>query len=137
MTDYLNYQGSELAKGLLLFSKGEKILKTDIDAINYLKIFGANCFGNKLDKKSFVERVKWVDKNILNIKNFYNGELLSKSDSKILFLAFCFEYNRWLDCLDNSETTHFTSYLPIQLDATCNGYQHLAMLGLNSSLANH
>jgi DNA-directed RNA polymerase len=58
MTDYLNYQGSELAKGLLLFSKGEKILKTDKDAINYLKIFGANCFGNKLDKKSFVERIK-------------------------------------------------------------------------------
>lgn len=73
ITEYLNYQGSELAKGLLLFSKGEKILKTDLNAINYLKIFGANCFGNKLEKKSFIERVKWIDDNTENIINFYNG----------------------------------------------------------------
>jgi len=57
-TSYLNYQGTELAKALLLFSKGEKILKTDQESINYLKIFGANCFGNKLDKKSANDRIK-------------------------------------------------------------------------------
>ncbi len=134
-TDYLNYQGSELAKALLLFSNGEKILKTDTSSIDYLKLFGANCFGNKLDKKSAIDRLSWVNDNIDNIRNFKNGVLLHQAENKLLFIAFCFEYNRWLDCLDNSNSTYFVTYLPIQLDATCNGYQHLAMLGLNSSLA--
>lgn len=49
MTEYLNYQSIELAKGLLNFSKGEKVSLNDKKAIAYLKIFGANCFGNKVD----------------------------------------------------------------------------------------
>jgi DNA-directed RNA polymerase len=57
-TNYLNYQGTDLAKSLLLFAKGEKILKSDTNSIDYLKIFGANCYGNKLDKKSFNDRLK-------------------------------------------------------------------------------
>ena len=87
MTEYLNYQGSELAKSLLLFSKGEKVYKTDIESINFLKIFGANCFGNKLDKASFVDRIKWVEDNIENIKKFDNGILISKSENKLLFIS--------------------------------------------------
>jgi DNA-directed RNA polymerase len=65
---------------------------------------------------------------------------LSKAENKLLFLvrskkqAFCFEYNRWLNNLD-SNSTHFITYLPIQLDATCNGYQHLSMLSLDHKLA--
>jgi DNA-directed RNA polymerase len=54
----LNYQGNELAKALLLFSKGEKVLKTDLSSIEYLKLFGANCFGNSIDKKSREDRLK-------------------------------------------------------------------------------
>jgi DNA-directed RNA polymerase len=54
--NYLNYQGIELAKSLLLFGEGKKIDKTDKNSINYLKIYGANCYG--LDKKSFKDRQK-------------------------------------------------------------------------------
>jgi hypothetical protein len=60
MVEYLNYQGIELAKSLLEFKIGEKIYLNDELSINYLKIFGANCFGggaDKLDKKSFNDRV--------------------------------------------------------------------------------
>ena len=52
ISQYLNYQSNELAKSLLLFSKGEKLYKNDVVAINYFKAYGANCFGNKLDKMS-------------------------------------------------------------------------------------
>lgn len=50
---------------------------------------------------------------------------------------YLFEFNRWLDCLDNSNTTHFITYQPIQLDATCNGYQHISMLVQDLNLAKH
>jgi DNA-directed RNA polymerase len=52
MSEYLNYQSNELAKSILLFSKGEKLMKTDTRGIHYFKAYGANCYGNKLDKKS-------------------------------------------------------------------------------------
>jgi DNA-directed RNA polymerase len=52
-----------------------------------------------------------------------------------LFIAFCFEYNRWLQVLSNNEIEYFHTYLPIQLDATCNGYQHLSLLSLDYRLA--
>ena len=35
MADYLNYQGIELAKSLLLFSKGDKVSKCDNESINF------------------------------------------------------------------------------------------------------
>jgi DNA-directed RNA polymerase len=62
--EYLNYQSTDLAKSLLLFAKGDKILKSDIYSINYLKIFGANCYGNKLDKKSFEDRILFIIKSL-------------------------------------------------------------------------
>jgi len=127
MTEYLNYQGSELAKSLLLFSKGEKVYKTDIESINFLKIFGANCFGNKLDKASFLDRIKWVEDNIENIKKFDNGILISKSENKLLFISFCFEFNNYLNSL-RENLPYFITHLPVQLDASCNGFQHLTFL---------
>jgi hypothetical protein len=59
VVEYLNYQGIELAKSLLEFSVGEKIYinETNSEAINFLKIFGANCYGNKIEKKSFNDRI--------------------------------------------------------------------------------
>ena len=127
MADYLNYQGTELAKSLLLFSKGEKIFKEDKDSINFLKIFGANCFGNGINKKSFFDRVNWVNENEENILNFRNGVLIEKAESKLLFIAFCFEFIKFKQSLNNNDT-FYISYFPIQLDATCNGYQHLSLL---------
>jgi DNA-directed RNA polymerase len=120
MTEYLKYQGSELAKALLLFSKGEWVKITDTSSINYLKIFGANSFGNKIKKLSFFDRVKWVEDNEDNIINFENGTLISKAEDKLLFISFCFEYNNYLNALKNN-SPYFVTHLPIQLDATCNG----------------
>lgn len=133
VSQYLNYQSTELAKSLLLFSKGEKLYKSDKASINYLKAYGTNCYGNKLYKMSWKNRCEWVDKNLDNI-NFKNGKLIKKAEKKLLFTAFCFEYTKFLDCL-NSTSDYFETHLPIQLDATCNGYQHLSLLSLDHDLA--
>lgn len=82
-----------------------------------------------------MDRIKWVDDNLENIINFNNGVLISQADNKLLFIAFCFEYNRWLECCNNKDVSYFITYLPIQLDATCNGFQHLSLLSLNAKLA--
>ena len=78
ISEYLNYQSIELAKSLLLFSHTERLYKWDEKSIGYLKAYGANCFGNKLDKASWKSRSKWVDDNLDKIVNFRNGELIVK-----------------------------------------------------------
>jgi hypothetical protein len=121
MTEYLKYQGTELAKALLLFAEGEQVNTLDNLSINYLKIFGANSFGNKIEKLSFSDRVKWIEDNLYDIINFDNGILIYKAENKLLFISFCFEYNNYLNALNNN-LPYFITHLPIVLDATCNGW---------------
>jgi DNA-dependent RNA polymerase len=151
IVEYLNFQGIELAKSLLEFSVGEKVYlnesahvqqlrssraqhsqhcesgESELDPINYLKIFGANCYGNKLEKKSFNDRISWVEDNLEDIINFRNGVLLNKAENKLLFLSFCFEFNKYIQAL-NQKADFFITNLPIQFDAAVNGFQHLTLL---------
>lgn len=48
--------------------------------------------------------------------------------NKILFLAFCIEYSRWYYYLFSGQNEPLKTYFPIQLDGTCNGFQHMALL---------
>ena len=134
ITDYFDYQKNDLAKGLISFSKPGMWYKTDTDVIKYFKGFGANMFGDNLDKKSLNHRVNWVEDNTENILNFENNDMVNKAENKTCFVSFCFEYKRFIDFMNNNESKVFYSYLPIQLDATCNGYQHLSLLTRENNL---
>lgn len=125
--NYLNYQSNELAKSLISFVHPGKIKRNDNVAISYFKAYGAICYGNGLEKKSLNKRVQWIDENIKDIINYKDGYLIQKAKNKCLFLAFCIEYTRFYKFLQ-SDSIEFETYLPIQLDATCNGFQHLALL---------
>jgi len=57
-TDHFDYQKSDLAKGLILFANPGIINKYDEEVIKYFKAYGANMYGNNLDKKSLNYRVK-------------------------------------------------------------------------------
>ena len=127
-TDHFDYQKSDLAKGLILFANPGIINKYDEEVIKYFKAYGANMYGNNLDKKSLNYRVKWTNENSDALINFENNDIVNKAENKVCFISFCFEYKRFMDFMNNNDSVVFHTYLPIQLDATCNGYQHLALL---------
>lgn len=135
VTEYLNYQSTELAKALLLFSKPNPIYRFGNEmGLLYFKVYGANCFGNKKDKLSTKDKGEWVDSNIEKIINYENGELIEQPENKFLFTAFCVEFKKWWNFYNRSSDTFFNTHLPIQLDAACNGFQHLVLLSGETNL---
>ena len=132
--NYFNYQSNELSKSLISFSIPGKLKIKDTTAIEYFKAYGANCYGNGLDKKSINRRVSWINDNFNDIINYKNGKLLKKAKNKSLFLAFCMEYIRFNVFLCEENSLIFDTYIPIQMDATCNGFQHLALLSNETKL---
>ncbi|KAI9498534.1 hypothetical protein BDB00DRAFT_730356, partial [Zychaea mexicana] len=120
----LNSQGSELARSLLLFKKGNVLSE---NGLNSLKVYGANAFG--LNKLSITKRLEWVDQHFSEILDLNPG-LSRKADEPMLFLAFYFELQGY-----NKDPLNFIFRLPIYLDATCNGVQHLAAMVSDFDLA--
>ncbi len=119
----LQPQGSDLAKGLLYFSRGKPL--NNEKAIEWFKIQGANVYG--YDKECYKKRTEWVDLHSVEIKQYAQDPLQyrgwAEADKPFQFLAWCFEYSDWTS---NPDT--FKSRLPIQLDGTCNGLQHYSAL---------
>lgn len=132
--NYLNYQANELSKALLLFAEAGIINRNNMDSVIYLKSYGANCYGGSIAKASSKSKLEWVDKNIDNIINYDNGILLNKAKDRLLFLSFCMEYKRFYNFIINENVMEFHTYLPVQLDATCNGFQHMALLSDEDTL---
>lgn len=128
-TSYLKYQGSDLAKALLLFDGPGIIKRNDVSRdASFLMVFGANCFSSSLSRLSYNIIIAWVQDNSADIIDYENGKLLKKSKNKILFLSFCLQYVRYNNFINVESLSEFNTYLPIQLDATCNGFQHLTLL---------
>lgn len=119
----LHPQGSDLAKGLLKFGEGKPI--KDKKAKEWFYIHGANMYG--YDKVSYTERVKWVEEHREEIIQYATLPLLyrgwTESDKPFQFLAWCFEFYSF-----NVNPNEFITYIPVQLDGTCNGLQHYSAL---------
>ena len=113
----LQPQGNDLAKGLLMFGKGEP-LRTE-EAVRWLMIHGANNFG--VDKVSYDDRVKWVKEHEQEILGYAQNPIenqgWAEADKPFQFLAFCFEYDNYKQNGLNAIT-----HLPVYVDGTCNGF---------------
>lgn len=120
---YLNPQGPDLSKGLLLFAKG-KALAT-MEAVRWLAIHGSNTFGN--DKVSLDARYSWVLENQHRILEVAQDPLTQTwwqgADSPFCFLAFCFEWQGYVN-----DGLTFVSHIPIAMDGSCNGLQLFSLM---------
>jgi DNA-directed RNA polymerase, mitochondrial len=125
--EVLNWQGSDLCRGVLTFAEGKPL---GLIGLRWLRIHGANVFGH--DKLNLDDRIKWVLGHEPLFRQIAatpldNVELWASSPKKAWQrLAFCFEYVTALDCPKGPEA--YASSLPVSIDGTCNGLQHFAAL---------
>ena len=123
---FLNPQGADAAKGLLLFSEAKPV-ETE-EARLWLAVQGANVWGN--DKVSLEERLAWVleqEAAIIAIaESPYDNRMWFDADRPWQFLAFCFEWAAYR----HTEATGgvFFSRLPVAMDGTCNGLQIFSLM---------
>ncbi|WP_018123401.1 DNA-directed RNA polymerase [Desulfovibrio oxyclinae] len=120
---FLNPQGNDASKGLLLFAHGKAI--ENEEAARWLAIHGANVWGE--DKVSLDARYQWVQDNeemILAIaENPLDVTEWAKADKPWQFLAFCFEWAGFLRA-----GYGFVSHLPVAMDGSCNGLQIFSLM---------
>ncbi len=121
--NFLNPQGTDLAKALLTFAHGKPI-ETE-KAAHWLAIQGANVYGH--DKVSLDERVQFIEAMNDDICRVADDPLSNlewtEADKPWQFLAFCFEWAGFL-----KQGYGFVSHLPIALDGSCNGLQHFSAM---------
>jgi len=122
----LSFQGNELNRSLLYFKNGNILDKKGIES---LKIYTANCFG--LNKLSRNYKIKWVNDNFIKIIEL-NNNLIKDAKEKLLFIASAYELKSY-----NNNPNEFISRLPIYLDATASGLQHLSVMTKDLNLAKY
>lgn len=120
----LNFVGDDVSRSLIMFAEGKPLGER---GVYWMQIRLANTYG--MDKLSFEERIKWVEDNryaILDSADMpIDGERAwCSADEPLAFLAACKEYEGILN-----EGPGFVSHLPINLDATASGLQHLSAWG--------
>jgi DNA-directed RNA polymerase len=96
----------------------------------WLAIHLFNCYW-KGKKVPLEQRLDWVRQNEREIVAFATNPLnghrfLDEADKLWLFLPACREWKGYLE-----QGPGFVSHLPVSMDGSCNGYQHLSAMGLD------
>ena len=125
MPQDLNPQGDDTARALLTFAKAERLTES---GVYWMAIRLANTYGN--DKLSFKHRLEWVMDHEREITDSFRDPLDGQrfwtgADDPWNFLATCREWT----LAHEGDPAEFPSHLPVNLDGTCNGLQHLSLMG--------
>jgi DNA-directed RNA polymerase len=123
---HFNYQRDDRIRSLFLFSKGIPMTE---EGMYWLKVHVANTGDfDKISKRSFEDRVAWVDSALDRglfqdmVSNPRKITIWHDADKPFQFLAACMELVSAIE--DPKHITH----LPVSLDGTCSGLQHLAAM---------
>lgn len=141
---FMNYQGTDMARGLLQFSEGKEIGPIGGNGCKWLAIHTACSYNQSysineipewctydyksmlqeqgledisVDKMTLKDRAQWTYENMDKILQDTND--IKDCEKPIVYLACCIEWKNYL----GNPHGHI-SYLPIPIDGSCNGYQH-------------
>src|SRR5262249_32163026 len=121
----INPQSDDRGRSLLEFAGGKPLGER---GAYWLAVHIANCYWKK-DKVSFERRLRWVHEYEPEIIAFADNPLRPhrfwhEADKPWMFLAACQEWKCYRE-----QGPDFLSHLPVSMDGTCNGYQHLSAMG--------
>lgn len=134
-TAFLHEQSSDNAKGILLLHEPVVLGES---GLYWLCVHTANSWGN--DKVTLDDRVSWVEENwgwIINqAENPFGTCDWMKADKPFSFLAACFEIKMLADwCRQGNSEEDFPSCLPVYIDGSNNGVQHLVAMSQDDEVA--
>jgi|GEM_PF-2336089 len=128
---FINPQGNDIARSLLLFANGKPI-ESEAQA-DWLRVHGANAFGHS--KLTWQARLDWVHQHRQQIEStgcdpWAMADWWTKASDPWQFLAFCREYQQF-----QAHGLGYVGHLPVVLDCTCSGIQHYAALLRSDAMA--
>jgi len=134
-TAFLHEQSSDNAKGILLLNDPVPLGE---QGYYWLCVHTANSWGN--DKVTLDDRASWVEDNwswIINqAENPFGTCDWMKADKPFSFLAACFEIKMLADwCREGNLEADFPSCLPVYIDGSNNGVQHLVAMSQDDEVA--
>ena len=147
---FFNFQGSDIQRGMFLFSEGKKLGKT---GVFWLKVHTACCYNQSykitdiphwvqgdykslleeqnlnsisVDKMTLEDRARWTENNMDLVLKFAKEDRINIEDNlekPYSFLSCCYEWKDAGDCPEEH-----VSFLPVPVDGANNGWQHLAAI---------
>lgn len=121
----LNFMGKEAMRALFIFGDDKQLGE---EGLFWLEVHIANLYGQS-KSKSFQERRSWVADQRMHIiesaKHPMSCTWWKNSQKPYQTLAACFELHNAWSC---SDPKLYKTALPIQIDGTSNGLQHLVAL---------
>lgn len=148
---FLSFQGSDLSRGMLQFSRGKPM---DTYGLYWLAVHTACSYNQSYkieeipdwctsdyksylkeenlesistDKMTLADRVEWVNQNMDWIREAgRNSKIFNKAEKPISFLACCLEWEDYHQAV--AEDKIHRTHLPIPIDGSNNGWQHLGAI---------
>lgn len=123
---HFSHQRADHIKALFQFSEGKPLGEF---GAGWLSVHLANCGDfEKVSKKSFDERLAWVDDNELLILQIGTDPKATvdkwrKADKPFMFVAACIDYACWVK---GGRSEDYVSHLAVALDGSNSGLQHYA-----------
>jgi DNA-directed RNA polymerase len=134
-TAFLHEQSSDNSKGLLMLDKGTPLGK---EGLFFLKVHISNSFGN--DKVSLEDRAQFVNDHIDTFLLYAEKPTINmgwiEAENPFSFLASCIELKKVKDWIvAGNDPSDYVCHLPIYIDGSCNGMQHLVAMSLDETIA--
>ena len=156
---FLNYQGSDLARGMLKFARGKPMTES---GLWWLAVHTANSFNRSyskdeipewvegdyvahleaegldsisVDKWTLEDRVRWTNAHMdIIIEAGRIAHIFDDAEKPVSLLAACIEWYDYSVACD-AKRIYFT-HLPIGIDGSNNGWQHLGAISKDSHTGN-